>query len=519
MERRSVVEGLVNRLKSCTRPKVLMLIGVVLLTVFVYFAIISVGKFNLNWPIQMLFYDQLADGFRAGHLHIPRGPDPYLVAQKNPYDPAFMRWWNLDATYYQGKYYIYWGPFPAIIQAVGKSLLGIHRIIGDQYLVFLFFSLMMLHGTLLIRRMAQRLATGVPPWLVAACALGFGLANPVTYLLASAGVYQAAIAGSQAFLFLGILFAFDAVWEPQHGPRRVENLFYAGAAWSMAIGCRISVVLALVPIALFTIACTASTESSRLKRLVRDGLWLGTPMVLTIVGLLAYNKVRFDEWLEFGVRYQLSAFPFRASARYILPNLDAYLFRQPSLECSFPYLFATLSHGVGPFTRRFGSPSGYLLWEPVIGMLYVVPLIYAAPAALVGAWRRCGTHLFCDKHSIYADESRHRRAYVWFVLSMLSAAIGCAYIPTTIYFATMRYLSDFTNAILFLSILGLFGWFGVRTSFRLHKALRVGVAVSMVVVTATCGVLLGYQGYLPYFKNHNPALHQRLAPALSLCGR
>lgn len=508
-----------NWVKKCTRPKALMLTGVVLFTVFVYFTIISVGKFNLNWPIQMLFYDQLADGFRAGHTYLPRGPDPYLVAQKNPYDPVFMRWWNLDATYYQGKYYIYWGPFPAIIQAIGKNLLGIHRVIGDQYLVFLFFALMMLHGTLLIRRMAHRLATGVPPWLVAACALGVGLANPVTFLLASAGVYQAAIAGSQAFLFLGILFAFDAVWEPRHGSKRVEDLFFAGAAWSMAIGCRISVVLAIAPIALFTIACTCVTEATRFKRFVRDGFWLGTPMALTNGALLFYNKIRFDEWLEFGVRYQLSAFPFRAAASYILPNIDAYLFRQPSLECNFPYLFATLKNGVGPITNLVGPPKGYLLWEPVIGMLYVVPLIYTAPLALVGAWKRLGSHLFCDANTIHADESRQRRAYVWFVASMLVAAAGCAYIPATVYFATMRYLSDFTNAILFLSILGLFGWFGVRTSFRLHRILRSLIAVTMIVLTGVCGVLLGYQGYLPYFRNHNPELHNRIAPALSLCGR
>jgi hypothetical protein len=183
-------------------------------------------------------------------------------------------------------------------------------------------------------------------------------------------------------------------------------------------------------------------------------------------------------------------------------------------------LFATLKNRVGPITNLFGGPpKGYLAWEPVIGMLYVVPLVYTAPLALVGAWRRFGWHLFCDAGSIHADESRQRRAYIWFVLCMLVAALGSAYIPATIYFATMRYLSDFTNALLLLSVLGLFGWFGVRTSLRIHRGLRVFVAVTMIAVTASCGVLLGYQGYLPYFKNHNPALHNRIAPALSFCGR
>jgi hypothetical protein len=512
------VPGLPTWFKELRNRKTLLLLAVLLFVEFVYFAIISVGKFDLKWPIQMLFYDQLADAFRLGQLHLPRGPDPYLIAQKNPYNPAFMRWWNLDATYYHGRYYIYWGPFPAVIQAVGKELLHIKRIIGDQYLVFLFFSLMTMFGAVLIVRMARRLAVGIPPWLIALCALGLGLANPVTYLLASAGVYQAAISGSQAFLFLGIIYAFDAVWEAKHSSRRALMLLGAGIAWSLAIGCRISVVLAVAPIILCTLICTAVTEPLKVRRFVFDGLWVTTPIALTIFTLLYYNKVRFDEWLEFGVRYQLSAFPFRSAASYILPNVESYFLRQPILDCKFPYIFSTLSNGAGPITNWFGLPRGYLLWEPTIGMLYVVPMVYTAPIALVGAWHRARARLFESADSMFAAESRQRRAYVWFVVCMLLAAIGPAFIPVKIYFATMRYLSDFTNALLFLAILGLFAWFGKTSVSQIHRWLRATTAVVLVTVTCVCGVLLGYQGYLPYFKTHNPELHQRLVPALSMCG-
>lgn len=512
------MQNLLSWLKKLARPKILMLVGVLLFTEFLYFALISVGKFDLKWPIQMLFYDQLADGIRAGHLYLPNGPHPHLIAQPNPYDPANMRWWNLDATYYQGRYYIYWGPFPALIQALGKELLGISRTIGDQYLVFLFYSLMTLFGALLIVRMAKRLATGIPPWLIALTVLGLGFANPVTYLLASAGVYQAAIGGSQAFLFLGIIFAFDAVWERAHGPRRVVYLQLAGIAWAMAIGCRISVILAIAPIIFCTILCTSVTEDLRFRRFVRDGFWVSTPIALTLCALLFYNYVRFGEWFEFGVRYMLSAFPFRSAKAYIFPNVESYLLRQPNLECNFPYLFATLNNGAGPISNIVGLPKGYLLWEPTIGMLYVVPMVYTAPIALVATWKRLGPGLFARASCKFAAEGQQRRTYVWFVVSMLLATVGPGFIPVNIYFATMRYLSDFTNAILFLAILGLFAWYGRPTLSRLHRYFRVGVTIAMVSVTVICGLLLGYQGYLPYFKNHNPELHNAIAPALSLCG-
>jgi hypothetical protein len=513
------VRDLENLLKRCVRSKTLMLVAVVLLTEFLYFAVISVGKFDWKWPIQMLFYDQLADGFRSGHLYIPNGPNPLLIAQKNPYDPINMRLWNLDATYYQGRYYIYWGPFPALIQWFGKSLLDIRRTIGDQYLVFLFFGLMTVFGALLIRRMAQRLATGVPPWLVAVGTLGLGLANPVTYLLASAGVYQAAISGAQAFLFLGILFAFDAVWEPAHGPRRVLWLVLAGIAWSMSIGCRISVILAIAPIILCTIICTCVTEETRLRRFVRDGFWVSTPIALTIFVLLYYNKVRFDEWFNFGVSYMLSAYPFRSASSYILPNIESYLLRAPIVDCNFPYVFATSEHGAGPISSVDGLPTGYLVREPVIGMLYVVPLCYLAPIAIIAGARRIRRGLFESASSIFAAESRQRRTFVWFVLCMLLAAVGPAVIPVSIFFATMRYLSDFTNAVIILAILGLFVWYGRPTSSKWYRRVRACTTLAMVGVTIGCGLLLGYQGYMPYFKMHNPELHNKIAPALSLCSR
>jgi hypothetical protein len=513
------VRSLLNWLERLRQPKVLLLIAVVLFTEFVYFAIISVGKFDFRWPIQMLFYDQLADGMRQGNLYLPNGPHPQLIAQPNPYDPINMHWWNLDATYYKGRYYIYWGPFPAIIQLLGKKALGIQRTVGDQYLVFLFFSLMAVFSVPLVDRMARRLSSGIPPWLIGLCVLGLGLANPVTFLLASAGVYQAAIAGGQAFLFLGIIFAFDAVWETAHGERRTAWLLLAGIAWSMAIASRLSIILAVAPIVLITLVCTCVTEELRYRRFILDGLWVGTPIFLTILALLLYNKVRFDEWFEFGIKYQLSAFPYRADKSYILPNIDAYLFRAPLLECNFPYLYATLENGSGPILNALGKmPKGYFMREPTIGLLYVVPLVYAGPIALVAAWRRLGPGLFAGADAAQAGESRQRRAYIWFVVAMLLAALGPGYLDATIYTATMRYQSDFANGLILLSILGIFTWYGQLTVFPFWRWLRVSTTVLMVTVTVVCGVLLGYQGYMPYFKNHNPELHQKIVPALSFCG-
>mgnify|MGYP003341686041 CR=1 FL=1 len=62
-------------------------------------------------------YGLLARGFLRGQLDLDLVPDPALTAAANPYDPALRPkvWYPHDASLFNGKFYAYFGPAPAVL--------------------------------------------------------------------------------------------------------------------------------------------------------------------------------------------------------------------------------------------------------------------------------------------------------------------------------------------------------------------------------------------------------------------
>ena len=203
-----------------------------------YLFFVSAGRLT-HWPTYLTFLDDQAEGFRARHLHFAIEPAAALLAKANPFDPAWKPLWYWDASLYNGHYYLYWGPVPALLLAGFKTLCRVHARVGDQYVVFALASLQALAGLLLIDRAHRRLFPAVPGIFVVLAVGVFAFVNPTLYNLARAGVYEAAIVGGHAFLITGLLFAFQAV--TGGGPRQRLYLALAGVSWALALGCRASI--------------------------------------------------------------------------------------------------------------------------------------------------------------------------------------------------------------------------------------------------------------------------------------
>ena len=146
----------------------------------VYLFIITAGTFT-TWSTWNTNYDLIAEGFRSGHLYIPVPPPPELLARPNPFDWSNSNLWFLDASLYKGHYYLYWGPLPALVLLAVKTVLRIKDVIGDQYVVFASYTLILIAGALFITRMTRRLFPELPPaWpLLATVALRLRHADPV----------------------------------------------------------------------------------------------------------------------------------------------------------------------------------------------------------------------------------------------------------------------------------------------------------------------------------------------------
>ncbi len=505
------------------RRWLLLLFGfVVIEAVYVFF--VSAGRFT-HWPTYLTFLDDQADGFRAGHLHLAIEPPAALLAKPNPFDPTWKPLWYWDASLYNGHYYLYWGPVPALLLAAWKTLFRVHARIGDQDVVFALASLQALVGMLLIDRVARRLFPALPGLFVALAVAVFAFANPTLYNLSRAGVYEAAIVGGHAFLTAGLLFAFHALttvgpWQTTTpaaaAARHRMYLALAGVCWALALGCRVSIAPGVALLVAATCWLTAPRGLQRWRRRARALAWLGTPLALGVALLLTHNKLRFDAWFDFGRHYQLSWIAFGSSPSYLAVNAWSYALRPFALGCRFPYLASVADMGARAFPGWLHVPGGYIVYEPVVGCLLALPWAWLAPVTAMAAVRRAWA-VARGRSGAGADADAPAVALAWLAVATTVAAAGAFIVPLTLFWATMRFLGDAAPA---LTLAGTLGWWLCHARFREHPSLRRFVTVAALVLalaTVGAGAALGFEGQYKHFRQHNPALLDRLEKALSFC--
>jgi len=484
-------------------PWLLAFVALSLAVAALYTLYVSAGV--RQWPVYGAYLDMQADGFLKGQLSLPGTPAPELVRAKDPYDPVNLPYWWLDASYYKGKYYIYWGPVPSLLAAAAKWLLRIRWTVGDQYLMLAFLCFAYFCGAVLIVRLARRLFPAVPRSLVAGGILAFAFANPTLHAAATASTYHTAIIAAQSWLLAGLLFAFDAVWYAHAARGRRWTLLAAGVCWSLAIGSRVTLLPAIALLIVITALLAALASPRWFSRMIQGSLWLGVPVAAGGVGLLVYNKLRFDNWFEFGSNLQLSGFPrFRVAHEFVAPNVYSYVLRPWHGSCRFPFVFQEWHSN--DWVPRFllPLPKGYNSPEPVVGFMAAVPLTWLAPLAFVlvpRPWRAL---------------TQRTRAYLFCLFSFTVCASVTGVVGLGVYGSTMRYLSDITYGLVLLSLLA---GFALRARAPTPHMSRPATWLVGALCTASVaiGLLLGYQGYNSHFHRYNPKLDRALTKALSFC--
>jgi hypothetical protein len=333
--------------------------------------------------------------------------------------------------------------------------------------------------------------------------------NPTLYNLSRAGVYEAAIVGGHAFLTAGLVFAFDAV---SALGRQRSRLALAGVCWALALGCRASIAPAIALLAVATCWLVATRATQRWHLRAQALSWLGPPIVVAVALLLAYNRLRFDAWFDFGRHYQLTWIPFSSSAAFVPANAWSYAVRPFGLQCTFPFLYAISDMGARALPAWLPRPGGYVVYEPVVGCLFALPWAWLAPVATATGIRRVWA---LRRAGAVTDEAG--AGLTWITIATTIAAVATFLVPLTLFWATMRFLGDAAPA---LTVLGTLGWWLVYSRFRerapLRRLVTVG-AVGLALATVAMGAALGLAGQYQHFRQHNPALMDQLEKRFSRC--
>ena len=163
----------------------------------------SSGRFPAFPPIQNDYVD-LGSAFLRGQLSLPETPDPRLADLGDPYEYTQRKGipYHWDASYYGGKYYLYWGPVPALVSAGVQAASGTPP--PASLLVVLPFVGLMAVAIWLLWLLAE--ASGsigrLTVWLFVI--VGF-FSLPMLFTIGQPRHYQASILYGQFFLLLGVL--------------------------------------------------------------------------------------------------------------------------------------------------------------------------------------------------------------------------------------------------------------------------------------------------------------------------
>jgi hypothetical protein len=263
-----------------------------------------------------------------------------------------------DLVRYAGKYYLYWPPVPALVYMPFVLVWGTqtpdHLIIAGQG------ALNALLVILLLFRFVRRYDLGLPRAGVAAVAVFWAFGTVHFYLSMRGSVWFYAQVLGQSFLLLSLLFALL--------PTSRRNVLLSGICFALATYTRNDLVFCG-----FLLAAVYATQDSlpSLKGALRTAALFLLPF-LALSGLnLAYNRARFHDLFENGLRYHNMAAHFRPayekhgffSLHHYPYNLYTEVFRPMELQGQWrPIVF---------------DPEGFgFLWASPVFLLLVPAGIY-----------------------------------------------------------------------------------------------------------------------------------------------
>lgn len=457
-----------------------------LLVVLIFYLLLVSAGSGRQAGTTTYYYADLAEAFVNGNLHLSTAPDPSLLALENPYNlGARIELARtgieipVDLSLYDGKFYIYWGPAPALILA------GFHLFyrqpIGDLFLALAFGMGLFLAQSLLLFFLWKRYFFVLPLWTLHLAILLSGLSLPIVLLRHyddHARVYEAAIAGGQFFLLSGVLMAFTAIDRPSISK---VGLASAGLLWALAIGSR----HILAPAICFMIILTALwliRTNDGLTAKAMHLVSLGLPFAVGCAALAWYNWARFGAVTETGFSYALAGVDLEIHASeffsetYIIQNLYNYLLHPPEYLDMFPFV-AMLKGSENSVLPFYVVPQFYYA-QPITGVLYLFPFAIFA-VMLLTRWM---PKLLSRSSAANSSEDNEHQILTWIALSLSSSFFVAFCLLMVFFWAAMRYLGDFLPVLTVLSALGF--WQGYRsqsqnTSVKNRYAL-IGIILASV---------------------------------------
>lgn len=412
-------------------------------------------------------YNHLADAIIAGSASLDLPVSDTLRNLDNPYDRnarmkalaethehAYM-----DYAYYEGAYYCYFGPLPALLTFVPYKLVTGHDLRTDR-VVALFAMLCVASLTLLSSRLFSRFFRGrngsLGVYLLGLISLlvGCGIAN----LVFVPTTYSVPILSALFFASAGLSTWVAA--KRTDGTLSVARLATGGLLVALTLGCRPSLVLVtLLAFPLFAAEIRQTRQFfARSATAVTNTLAVMAPFIVVALPVMVYNFVRFGSVFDFGATYNITGADMvhRSFSIARIPGcLFEYLFQPPNVNLTFPYL-----HGIDMSTDF----QGLWFYEPHLGGFFAFAPVCVV---LVLLWLK--------------RDAVKRVGLVPLYWSMLALALVLVVFDFQMASITSRYFGDFGWLLLLAS--WLVAWAVVHEDEN-HARMDTLFGIALVALTA-----------------------------------
>ena len=417
------------------REKILLL-GILLV---IYPTAATWGHFDFS--SMMGFYQQMADAFQKGQLYLDVRPDQVIIHDLIPYE---------------GRYYLQWGPFPAILHLIGNWT-GVG--LTDRVVCVLAGWLTCVVFFLMVATLGREYFPQVPKGVYCWFLFAFALATPVTLVSFRGTIYHESI----AVAVLGIMVGCSAFLRYLQ-TTSARWIWLCGVAIAAAVATRVSLVLYGLVFGCALVAFQLLRKHPVPKALSHVSAY-GIPILVSGGLLMAYNQARFGSPWDYGNSYipretaQLAPF----DVTRVPENLRHYLLAPVGWDDDYPWL---LHEGWTPLVKTTRA-------EDMSSLFIASPFLFLA----LGGW------------SVLRDAKRKNPwppALRIFVAAAVVSSLSVFALMMTFAGASRRYAHDFVPIWMTLAFVGVgviatrtvpwrrwltVGWLVIGASAALHAHL------------------------------------------------
>lgn len=477
--------------RKCRKQSIITIVTIILLIGMSWkLARINPMCVEAKWPHHKQ-YQELAEAICQGHFYLDTEPSDGLLNSANPYDTIYLQAngieYLMDYAYYNGKYYVYFGIVPELLLYLPCYLItGNHM---PNYLsVFIFYCGFILAVFALYKEACRRWFPHTPFILYLIAGILTVCSGNYLFIISRPDLYDIPIIAATMFTAAGLWLWIKGKYAESAKMKRI-NFFCGSLCMALVAGCRPQMLLfSILAIPLFWNEVIKKRDLFS-KKSLWDTVCICLPYILSAVGVMYYNGIRFSSPFDFGATYSLTSNDMTKrgfNLHHTMLGLWHYFARPPVVESDFPFL-----QGV---QITSGSYMGKLTSEYTYGGLLVSNAFLWVLLSIRST----------------KEVLKNKSIYVFTLLNIAISVILCI-VDVTGAGILQRYMMDMIWGIWLAAVLLWFAWAEkARNNGTLKTVMLCMTAVCVLQAVYGFGVVLGTGDMSVNIQAANPELYYYL---------